>query len=868
MTMQVRWGALAACRNIGALALLVVSGCQTRTPLSSSRGSAPLPALAQPVGPPTNFHSITPPRVFDLTDGGPAIGVTAATIIDTRTFPQQIQDRGPFEAKLRNKNYLPATEAEEEEEMPTPRGVPNSLVAARSVGVHRARPGPSFPGITQTGWVPPDPTLAVGPNHIVTTVNQAIAFLTKSGTLTFQAQLNVTGNPGFFEDVGAGGFTFDPKCFYDHDAGRFVVVAPETYGDNEAWITIAVSDDSDPNGIWYKYRTDAVVQVGDTTFWWDYPGFGYDHDAYYFTGNLFGLNQSGFGGAGFRVFHKAPMLVGDPVVHATLRAQNSSTVQVAQHFGSPQAPYFVSTASSTSLRIHAITNPLTNPQLVGVTVPVPGFSSPPAPPVAGGSTIGLTGSGILNAQWRDGSLYATHHVGSNGKSVARWYEIATNNWPASGAPSLVQSGDVDPGADVHAWFPAIYSNANGELGMVVGTSSPSQRMAVAVTGRTSFDAPGVMGAVEQVTISGRNGGGRKGDYYDIAIDPNDDLTFWLIGETFENFGWSTWISSFMVADPTRPRVIDDVIPLALGAQPAILDVLANDYHPGGLDFGISAFDPVSAHGGAVALSAGSGPGGRDQLIYTPPTDYSGPDLFSYVAQDTGGGIAVGDVTVGVYQLADFRTPENPYAVRFGLDARYYALSSPTSLPDFDALTPIGTGVLTLLNSPSGPGAPLGAPLTDNVGARIDGYFDAPALDVYTFHITSDDGSRLWIGDQLVVDNDGLHGMTEASGSIPLRPGRHAMRIDYFEAGSTAGLIAEVESTGSANVVIPQEDLLRVNPCPADLIFPEGVLNFSDVNVFLLRFAQQEAPADLAVPFGVWDFNDVLAYLIAFAAGCP
>ncbi len=823
----------------------------------------PAPALAQPIGPPVDFRSHRPPRIFDLTDGTPAIGINAATTIDTRAFPVQVQDRGPFDAVLHNKTYLPT----HDRLGPPPAGPPNTLRAARSSDARRAAPGAAFPGITQTGWVPPDPTLAVGPNHIVTTVNQSIAFLTKDGTLTFQALLNVNGAPGFFEDVGAGGFTFDPKCFYDHLAQRFVVFAPETYGTTEAWITIAVSDDSDPNGVWYKYRTDAVVQVGDTTYWWDYPGFGYDAHAYYVTSNLFGLNQSGFGGAGFRVLHKAPMLVGDPVTHATLRAPNASTVQVAQHFGAPQAPFFVSTPSSSSVRIQAITDPLTNPQLVGVQVQVPAYASPGTTPVAGG-TIGLTGAGILNAQWRDGALYATHHISAGGKTVARWYELATNDWPGSGLPTLVQSGNVDPGADIHAWFPAIYSNANNELGMVVGTSSPTQRMAVAVTGRTPLDPPGEMGAVEQVAISPRNGGGRKGDYYDIAIDPNDDTTFWIIGETWENFGWSTWISSFTVADPSRPRVLPDTVPLALGGEALLVDVLANDYHPGGLEFGIGSFEPVTDEGGAVALAPGAGAGGRDALLYTPPAGYTGPDAFTYVAQDTGGGIAVGDVAADVYQPADFRAPENPPSVRYALDAEYFALAAPETLPDFDALSPVGVGVLSTLNSPSGNGPPLGAPLSDNVGVRIDGYFDAPQTDVYTFFLTSDDGSRLWIGDTMVVDNDGLHGMVEASGSIAMLPGRHALRVEFFEAGGAAGLIAEVDSTTSAREVIPQDMLVRINPCPADLIAPEGVLDFSDVNVFLLRFSFNEAPADLAEPFGVWDFNDVLAFLVSFAAGCP
>ena len=102
----------------------------------------------------------------------------------------------------------------------------------------------------------------------------------------------------FFEDIGAGSFTFDPKCFYDPVENRFVVLALEHYDDTaESWITLAISDDSDPNGIWYKYRTWSVVTDGGTDWWVDYPGLGFDQDAIYVTGNLFPLGSGGFGGA-------------------------------------------------------------------------------------------------------------------------------------------------------------------------------------------------------------------------------------------------------------------------------------------------------------------------------------------------------------------------------------------------------------------------------------------------------------------------------------------------------------------------------------------------------------------------------------------
>ena len=50
---------------------------------------------------------------------------------------------------------------------------------------------------------------------------------------------------------------------------------------------------------------------------------------------------------------------------------------------------------------------------------------------------------------------------------------------------------------------------------------------------------------------------------------------------------------------------------------------------------------------------------------------------------------------------------------------------------------------------------------------------------YEFFLTSDDGSDLRINDQLVVNNDGLHGNKRVSGKIKLEAGNHTIKVGYF-----------------------------------------------------------------------------------------
>jgi alpha-L-fucosidase len=72
---------------------------------------------------------------------------------------------------------------------------------------------------------------------------------------------------------------------------------------------------------------------------------------------------------------------------------------------------------------------------------------------------------------------------------------------------------------------------------------------------------------------------------------------------------------------------------------------------------------------------------------------------------------------------------------------------------------------------------------------LEGYLEAPADGIYGFFITSIDGSRLWIGDELVVDNDGLHERRELLGEIGLKAGLHPIRIESFSSGGEVWLSA-------------------------------------------------------------------------------
>lgn len=107
------------------------------------------------------------------------------------------------------------------------------------------------------------------------------------------------------------------------------------------------------------------------------------------------------------------------------------------------------------------------------------------------------------------------------------------------------------------------------------------------------------------------------------------------------------------------------------------------------------------------------------------------------------------------------------------------------LPDFESLSAnsldavVSQGVELPVDSNGKP--------RENVGMLYRGYLNVPADGVYRFELTSDDGSKLWIDQKVVVDNDGLHTSETKSGSVALAKGWHRIALGWFNASGGADL---------------------------------------------------------------------------------
>jgi len=119
-----------------------------------------------------------------------------------------------------------------------------------------------------------------------------------------------------------------------------------------------------------------------------------------------------------------------------------------------------------------------------------------------------------------------------------------------------------------------------------------------------------------------------------------------------------------------------------------------------------------------------------------------------------------------------RPADNPQNVQPKLRYLFYQ-GDWNHLPDFSTLEPSHVGEI------SRPYLKIfGA--RDHFAVQFTGYLRIHRDGVYTFYSLSDAGSALWIGDQVVVNNDGLHAERERSGEILLRKGLHRITINYFD----------------------------------------------------------------------------------------
>ncbi len=120
------------------------------------------------------------------------------------------------------------------------------------------------------------------------------------------------------------------------------------------------------------------------------------------------------------------------------------------------------------------------------------------------------------------------------------------------------------------------------------------------------------------------------------------------------------------------------------------------------------------------------------------------------------------------------------------------------LPNFSQLKPVKSG--TSIGFALGMGRP------DGFGVVFEGFWTTTEETEYTFFLSSDDGSKLIIDDEVIVVNDGIHGVATVNATKTIPSGIHKVRVEFFEGAGGEELRVEVSGGNLKRVML--DALLR------------------------------------------------------------
>ncbi|QIE60745.1 T9SS type A sorting domain-containing protein [Rasiella rasia] len=423
----------------------------------------------------------------------------------------------------------------------------------------------------ESGFAPPDPSGAVGPNHYLHAVNSIVKIFDKSGNLqvgpvSLSSFLGIPSNSG------------DPIIMYDQLADRWVVSEFGSINGGDS-LAIGVSTSSDPGGTYnvYQYAFSSLP---------DYPKYSVWHDGYYGTVNLGGFTTRGFvmerdvmlaGGASPQILIFSlpdvvvnPNQVKSPVAANLLGTTIDNTLPGYIVYLQDDAWGGVSfdhlkvweidmdwgnTANSTiSSPLEIATDDFDAGELFGNgngALRQPGTSQRLA---AHGGIISYSANYRPFSGHNSWLITFNTFIDAAETGGIRWIELrndAINDW------DIFQEGTFSI-ADGHSRVMSSSAmDQNGNIALAYTTGSTTLAPSLRYTGRFDGDPLGQMTVAETVIIDGpgvRNNFHRYGDYSHMTMDP-DNLTFWFTSDYFaSNNFWRTQVASFSLSS----QLVSDV----------------------------------------------------------------------------------------------------------------------------------------------------------------------------------------------------------------------------------------------------------------------------------------------------------------------
>ena len=152
---------------------------------------------------------------------------------------------------------------------------------------------------------------------------------------------------------------------------------------------------------------------------------------------------------------------------------------------------------------------------------------------------------------------------------------------------------------------------------------------------------------------------------------------------------------------------------------------------------------------------------------------------------------------------------DPPLYRAGLQAEFFDyVESLSFIPDLSSRIAEVKRTDSQINYPTVSTAWTGLPTTmaDTFASRHGGWLKVDTQGSYTLYLSSNEGSKLYLNGQMLINNDGLHDTLERSVILNLAPGFHQLRVEFFENIGSAGLSFRWAGPGITKRLVPASAL--------------------------------------------------------------
>ncbi len=435
----------------------------------------------------------------------------------------------------------------------------------------------SFEGIQMTNSIPPDPYIAVGPNHIMLLVNSTFRICKKNGET-----LKTIAASDWFETALAGANPFDPKVIYDQFSNRWVMVwLHADDASKTASYLVSVSDDDDPMGTWFNYSFNSSLNgTTDAQTWADYEAVGYDDKAIYITSNQWTFDdlstkesEYSFKGNKIRAIIKDQLYSNTggsvewmdiwSIRHSASSGELIYKLRPARMLSSSNAFYLLARSPYSTgqyVLLYKLSSVFSAPKLTVSNVSVSTYSSPPDANQLGGSgssLIEISGSDFVSEPlFYNGLLYHTFAIKntSGNNSALRFISINTSTNKKLEDISIEREGSW-------YYYPAVAVDKKENVMITFSRSGideyPSAYYITKPTGTIQFNnSKAIKTGIGNYVNVGTGTRNRWGDYNGIWNDPNDMNNIWLYTEfSARTNTWGTWVGNVRLAPYNNANIL-------------------------------------------------------------------------------------------------------------------------------------------------------------------------------------------------------------------------------------------------------------------------------------------------------------------------